>query len=80
MEFMRNPVSDFKAQVWDEHFDRAELRDMLNVAYRRFYWRPKFVARNITQIQSPKDFMRKATAGLRMLTTKIPRLQEKPQA
>ena len=69
LEFMRNPREDFKAQVWDEHFTRAELRQMLETAYRRFYWRPKFVVRNITQIQSPKDFMRKATAGLRMLTS-----------
>ena len=67
MNFMRQPSEDFKAQVWDEHFTRAELRELLDVAYKRFYWRPKFVVRNITQIQSPKDFMRKATAGLRML-------------
>lgn len=67
MEFMRQPNENFKAQVWDEHFSRAELREMLDLAYKRFYWRPKFVARNLTQIQSPKDFMRKATAGLRML-------------
>jgi len=40
---------------------------MLDIAYKKFYWRPKFVARNITQIQSPRDFMRKASAGLRML-------------
>jgi len=74
MEFMRNPHEEFKAQVWDEHFSRAELRDMLNLAYRRFYWRPKFVARNIMQIQGPKDFMRKASAGLRMLKPDIKRL------
>jgi hypothetical protein len=65
--FMRNPTEDFKAQLWDEHFSRAELRELLETAYRRFYWRPTFVARNLTQIRSPKDFMRKATAGLRML-------------
>ncbi len=66
-DFMKNPREDFKAQVWDEHFSRAELREMLDIAYKKFYWRPKFVARNITQIQSPRDFMRKASAGLRML-------------
>jgi radical SAM superfamily enzyme YgiQ (UPF0313 family) len=68
LEFMRSPREDFKAQVWDEHFSRAELRELLETAYRRFYWRPAFVARNLVQIRSPKDFMRKATAGLRMLT------------
>ena len=68
LEFMRAPREDFKAQVWDEHFSRAELRQLLETAYRRFYWRPAFVARNLVQIRSPKDFVRKATAGLRMLT------------
>ena len=68
LEFMRSPREDFKAQVWDEHFTRAELRELLEIAYRRFYWRPTFVARNLIQIKSPKDFMRKATAGIRMLT------------
>jgi anaerobic magnesium-protoporphyrin IX monomethyl ester cyclase len=67
LDFMRNPREDFKAQVWDEHFSRAELRELLDVAYRRFYWRPKFIARNLTQIRNPQDFVRKATAGLRML-------------
>ena len=66
--FMRAPREDFKAQVWDEHFTRAELREMLELAYRRFYWRPKFIARNMVQVRGPQDFMRKATAGLRMLT------------
>ena len=46
---------------------RDELRDMLDLAYKRFYWRPKFVARNVTQIRSPRDFMRKASAGIRLL-------------
>jgi len=67
-EFMRNPDEAFKAQVWDEHFTREELRDMLEGAYRKFYWRPKFVLRNITQIRNTTDFKRKATAGLRLLT------------
>jgi radical SAM superfamily enzyme YgiQ (UPF0313 family) len=65
--FMRAPTEAFKAQVWDEHFSRAELRELLELAYRRFYWRPTFIARNLTQIRSPKDFLRKATAGVRML-------------
>lgn len=65
--FMRNPNPEFKAQVWDEHFTRDELRDLLHFAYRRFYWRPRFVARNLFQIRNVSDFKRKATAGLRLL-------------
>ena len=51
----------------DEYFGREELRDLLDLAYRRFYWRPKFVARNLFQIRNLTDFKRKATAGLRLL-------------
>ncbi|MCA9298933.1 MAG: B12-binding domain-containing radical SAM protein, partial [Phycisphaerales bacterium] len=55
LKFMRAPTEEFKAQVWDEYFTREELRDLLNLAYRRFYWRPSFVARNLLQIRNPKD-------------------------
>jgi hypothetical protein len=65
--FMHHPSEDFKAQVWDEHFTREELRELLDLAYKRFYWRPRFVARNIFQIRNLTDFRRKATAGLRLL-------------
>ncbi len=66
-EFMRNPRADFKAQVWEQHFSRAELRDLLHTAYRRFYWRPRFVLRNLRQIRQPDDLLRKAKAGVRLL-------------
>jgi radical SAM superfamily enzyme YgiQ (UPF0313 family) len=66
-KFMLEPHDSFKAQVWDEHFSRSELRDMLHYAYRRFYWRPQFVARNILQVRSLADLKRKASAGLRLL-------------
>jgi len=68
VEFMRSPSEEFKAQVWDEYFTREELRELLGLAYRRFYWRPAFVARNLLQIRNIQDFRRKATAGLRLLT------------
>jgi radical SAM superfamily enzyme YgiQ (UPF0313 family) len=67
-DFMANPTENFKAQVWEEYFTRAELREYLDLAYKRFYWRPKFVVRNLQQIRSPKDLMRKASAGVRLLT------------
>ena len=50
LEFMRHPNEEFKAQVWDEHFTRDELRDLLHYAYRRFYRRPSFVVRNLFKL------------------------------
>ena len=69
IDFMEDPTEEFKAQVWDEHFTRDELRDLLHFAYRRFYWRPQFVVRNLFQIRNVSDFTRKAKAGLRLLVS-----------
>jgi anaerobic magnesium-protoporphyrin IX monomethyl ester cyclase len=69
IEFMKNPTEEFKAQVWDEHFTRDQLRDLLHYAYRRFYWRPRFVVKNVFQIRNVADLKRKATAGLRLLVS-----------
>ena len=66
--FMRDPNEEFKAQVWDEYFTREELRELLNLAYKRFYWRPSFMVKNLFQIRNVEDFRRKATAGLRLLS------------
>lgn len=69
IDFMEDPTEEFKAQVWDEHFTRDELRDLLHFAYRRFYWRPQFVVKNLFQIRNVSDFTRKAKAGLRLLVS-----------
>ncbi|MEE2750451.1 MAG: radical SAM protein [Myxococcota bacterium] len=66
--FMENPTDEFKAQVWDEYFTREELRELLDYAWRKFYWRPSFVAANVLQVRSYTDLKRKATAGFRLLT------------
>jgi len=65
--FMRDPRPDFSAQVWDQHFSRAELRDLLGLAYRSFYWRPAFVKSQLSSLRRPGDLLRKARAGLRLL-------------
>ena len=66
--FMRDPRPDFRAQVWDQHFSRDELRELLALAYRSFYWRPRFVWGQVKELRNPRDLMRKAKAGLRLLT------------
>jgi hypothetical protein len=58
--FMTAPTPEYKAQVWDEFLTREELKELLDLAYRRFYFRPKFVARNLFQIRGRQDFVRKA--------------------
>lgn len=68
LDFMADPRADYRAQVWDQYFTRDELRDLLGLAYRSFYWRPRFVVGQLRQLRDPRDLLRKAKAGLRLLT------------
>ncbi len=65
--FMSNPSQDFKPPLWEQYLDREELRGLLSLAYRRFYWRPRFLARNLLRSSTPHDILRKARAGIRLL-------------
>ena len=67
LNFMRNPHDDFKAQVWDEYFTHDELRDLLQIAYRRFYGRPSYMLRQAVKVRNPNELARKARAGFRLL-------------
>jgi len=65
--FITHPTPDFRPQLWEQHLKRDQLRDLLQHAYRRFYWRPTFVVKNILQVRHPDDLLRKAKAGVRLL-------------
>jgi len=43
--FALDPDPSFMPPIWDEFFDRGQLADLLDEAYRSFYWRPSVVLR-----------------------------------
>jgi radical SAM superfamily enzyme YgiQ (UPF0313 family) len=65
-DFVRQPRSDFAVPVWKEQFCREELFSLLNLAYRKFYLRPKFILRTIHSIRSFKGFIKKLKAGIKI--------------
>lgn len=67
MAFIKEPHEGFVPQNWDEHFKTDELAEYLNVAYRRFYFRPRFILQSLKELSNAKDFLRKARAGLTLL-------------
>ena len=67
MAFIKEPREGFVPQNWDEHFKTDELAEYLNVAYRRFYFRPRFILQSLKELSNAKDFLRKARAGLTLL-------------
>jgi radical SAM superfamily enzyme YgiQ (UPF0313 family) len=63
-EFAEDPREGFELPVWEENFERQELREMLVKCYRSFYLRPRYMVRGMLRIRSLGELNRKVRAGL----------------
>lgn len=66
-EFAQNPTVDFKPLVWEENLSRAELLELLEKAYRSFYFRPSYILRKIKELNSFREFIAKFKMALKLL-------------
>ncbi len=65
--FIRSPSPGFVPPVWSEFFDARELAEMLALAYRRFYFRPRVIWRNTLALASWHEFTQKVRAACRLI-------------
>lgn len=65
-EFAKNPTPDFEPEYWLENFTKEELFELLVHAYKAFYQRPSYVFKVAHRVRSIGEFMRKASAGLKI--------------
>lgn len=65
-EFVRRPDPGFRLRFWQESFTAAELDAFLRLAYRRFYFRPRVLWRNLRDIGSLEALRHKMAAALSM--------------
>jgi anaerobic magnesium-protoporphyrin IX monomethyl ester cyclase len=63
-DFAMDPSGDFKLPFWEEHLRPEELKDLLDLAYRKFYLRLKFAARFLTASGSVNILIKRIKAGL----------------
>lgn len=61
--FILDPKVGFKPQSWTEHLSEAELNELIEVAFKRFYIRPKQMFRKLLEVRNIKDLGRKLRAG-----------------
>jgi len=67
-EFVENPTPDFHMRFWSASLDAEELTELLRLAYRKFYFRPSVIWRNLKQLGSAGELRHKAAAAISMLT------------
>jgi anaerobic magnesium-protoporphyrin IX monomethyl ester cyclase len=69
-EFARHPQEGFKIPVWEENFTRDKLYEMIVMFYKRFYLKPGYLLSRLGKVRSSSELVRKARAGLSVLTMK----------
>lgn len=67
VDFVLDPQPGFTVDHWTEHLSLAELVKMQRRAYRRFYLRPRYMARSLIRTRSWYEFKAKAAGVLKLL-------------
>ncbi|MFH1464823.1 MAG: radical SAM protein [Pseudomonadota bacterium] len=70
----KDPLCDAKVPVcWEEHLSSQELLELLKEAHRQFYFRPRFVLRQLRQLQSAGELRRLTMGALSLLKLELTR-------
>ncbi len=63
-KLMREPLSGEQVPAaWNEHLSNAEIMELLKIAHRKFYMRPRVFARNLLGLSSTAE-LKRLTRGL----------------
>ncbi|MBF0092955.1 MAG: radical SAM protein [Alphaproteobacteria bacterium] len=70
-EFAAAPARDFIVDHWNQYMDLATLVRLQKGAYRRFYFRPRYILRSVLQTGSVHQFVSKAKGAIKLLKTNM---------
>jgi len=66
-KLMKDPLCGVKVPVcWEQYLSREDLLDLLKLCHRRFYLRPRFIARQLKNLQSGQELKRLMNAAVSM--------------
>ncbi len=69
---MKDPLCGVEVPVcWEEHLTRAQILELLKIAHRKFYMRPKFVARQVLGLETGAEFKRLAAGALSLVKLEL---------
>lgn len=69
---MKDPLCGVEVPVcWEEHLSRAEILELLKIAHRKFYMRPKFVARQVLGLETGAELKRLAQGALSLVKLEL---------
>jgi radical SAM superfamily enzyme YgiQ (UPF0313 family) len=65
-QFAQNPHVSFVPRYWDRDFDSATLINWQSKAFRKFYYRPRYIARQLLALKSFSELKRKALLAIKL--------------
>ncbi|MSP56348.1 MAG: B12-binding domain-containing radical SAM protein [Myxococcales bacterium] len=69
---MKDPLCGVEVPAcWEEHLNKDQILELLKIAHRKFYARPRFVVRAITQLATPAEFKRLTQGALSILKLEL---------
>ena len=69
---MKDPLCGVKVPVcWEEFLSKEELLEMLKLCHRTFYFRPRFILRQLRHLQSPQELKRLADGALSLVKLEL---------
>ncbi len=69
---MKDPLCGVEVPAsWEEHLTKAQILELLKIAHRKFYLRPKFVARAASQLASAAELKRLTNGALSILKLEL---------
>lgn len=69
-DFVTNPKLEFTPSPWPEFFTSGELEEFIDLAYQRFYGRPGYALKQLMQVKSISELVRKVRIGSQILLRK----------
>jgi len=71
-KLMTDPLCGEKVPVaWEQWLSKEELLDLIRICHRRFYFRPRFIARQLMQIESKEELKRLALGAASILQMEL---------
>ena len=70
-EYAKQPRKDFVVDHWNQYMDLVTLVRLQKWAYRRFYFRPRYILRSVIQTGSLHQFMSKARGAIKLVKTNM---------
>jgi len=69
---MKDPLCGVEVpSAWEEHLNKAQILELLKIAHRKFYLRPKFVARAASQLASTAELKRLTMGALSIVKLEL---------